>query len=129
MIGWVLAVPTAPVVHEGIMVGWDGRGQPLVASASGKRGEIVVENLDGFSSGRPGLVAVRGYYGNLHPMEVRARALSQLGRSYSVFRRNCEHFTRFAHGVPVRSPQLVSAGASAALASVGCLALAVRLFA
>lgn len=122
-LGDVLAVRAPPVVHEGVVVGYDQFGGPMVACQSGRKGCVVVETLDEFASGYP--VAFVGYYGHLPPMAVRERALSRLGEPYSLLRRNCEHFTRRAHGQRARSPQVEAAFLSAGLVCLGSTALAI----
>lgn len=88
--------------HVGMLAGYNIAGQRLVLSHSPKG--IVEEPIDVFAEGN--FVNVEGYLGKLNPSEVLARARSQRGATYSLLGRNCEHFVRFAHGIPEESPQL-----------------------
>jgi hypothetical protein len=45
--------------------------------------------------------------GNLPPEVVLHRARSIQGRACSLTDFNCEHFVRHAHGVEIKSPQLL----------------------
>ena len=124
--GEVLTVWTPPVTHEGLVVGVDQAGRPMIASASGRRGLVVVEDLAEFANGKA--VTRRGYYGQLPPDVVRRRAMSQVGQEYSVWNANCEQFTRRCHGVEAQSPQLRAAFASVALLSLGAVSILARVF-
>lgn len=52
------------------------------------------------------LVSVDGYLGGLPSGAVMQRARLKRGTAYSWLDFNCEHFVRYAHGVPIESPQL-----------------------
>lgn len=47
-----------------------------------------------------------GYPGALPPSVVLHRARQMAHRPYSLTSWNCEHFVRWAHGLPAESPQL-----------------------
>jgi hypothetical protein len=67
-------------------------------------GGLIEQRFSEFARGRP--VTRVGYLGTLPPEIVlqRARTMSEAPYSWTEF--NCEHFVRYAHGVPVESPQL-----------------------
>ena len=69
-------------------------------------------------------VVIEGYLGILPPAVVMQRARMKRGQAYSLSDFNCEHFVRYAHCVPVESPQLRQWAFLGGL--VGILALAAR---
>lgn len=82
---------------------WIG-GERGVLSFSAQRCGLVEQCISTFAAGRH--VTVDGYLGGLPPGTVMQRARLKQGQSYSWTKFNCEHFVRYAHGVPVESPQL-----------------------
>lgn len=82
---------------------WIG-GQRGVLSFSAQSCGLVEQCVSTFAAGRH--VTVDGYLGGLPPGTVMQRARLKQGQSYSWTKFNCEHFVRYAHGVPVESPQL-----------------------
>lgn len=78
-----------------------------VIANSRKHGRVVEYSLEEFSEGKD--VFTHGRFGNLGPMEIESRARSQLGRRYDLLSFNCEHFVRYAHGVPPVSKQVLGA--------------------
>lgn len=79
-------------------------GERTVLSFSAKAGGFVEEPYSAFASGRQ--VSIDGYLGGLPTETVMQRARLKRGQRYSWTEFNCEHFVRYAHGVPVESPQL-----------------------
>ncbi len=82
---------------------WLG-GERAVLSFSAQSCGLVEQCISTFAAGRD--VTVDGYLGGLPPGTVMQRARLKQGQSYSWTKFNCEHFVRYAHGVPVESPQL-----------------------
>lgn len=101
--GDVVAVRKDVWSHEGI-VGYPGPdGVPVVIAASGVLGRVVEQPWYSFTGGHT--VRHLGYFGTLPRAEVVARARAQVGRAYVPASANCQHLTRFAHGVEVFSWQ------------------------
>ena len=92
--------------HVGIYAGGG-----TVISCSGRAGCVVAEPVAEFARGSPARLA--GYPGRLPRDVVVERAWEQLGRPYSLFSNNCEHFVARVHGLAPRSPQLFALGAVA----------------
>lgn len=82
---------------------WMG-GERAVLSFSAQSGGLIEQRISTFAASRH--VAVDGYLGGLPSGTVMQRARLKQGQSYSWTKFNCEHFVRYAHGVPVESPQL-----------------------
>jgi hypothetical protein len=82
---------------------WIG-GERGVLSFSAQSCGLVEQCISTFAAGCH--VTVDGYLGGLPPETVMQRARLKQGQSYSWTKFNCEHFVRYAHGVPVESPQL-----------------------
>lgn len=63
--------------------------------------------------------------GNYTKETILARARSCLGKDikYNLFTFNCEHFARYAHGLPVESIQVKRAIYGAALGAASCVLL------
>jgi len=129
--GCILAVlvntPAGIVSHKGIMgdrLGPDGF--PTVIHSSKQFKRVVEEAMIDFARKGLSLVCSDGFPGRLPPELVLERARSQIGVPWRV-KYNCEHFSRWAHGLPVQSPQLqsrvtkatVGAGLVAAAFAVG----------
>ncbi|MCG7980275.1 MAG: lecithin retinol acyltransferase family protein [Candidatus Thiodiazotropha taylori] len=51
-------------------------------------------------------IKIHGYPSQLPPFVVLRKARNKLGTKYDVFKWNCEHFVRWAHGLKPESPQL-----------------------
>lgn len=97
-------------------------GERAVVSFSAQAGGFVEEPFSAFARGQ--VVLIEGYLGSLPSAVVMQRARMKRGRAYSLSDFNCEHFVRYAHGVPVESPQLRLWAFLGGL--VGVLALAAR---
>lgn len=96
-------------------------GERAVVSFSAQAAGFVEEPFSIFARGQT--VVIEGYLGILPPAVVMQRArMKRSGLFLSGF--NCEHFVRYAHGVPVESPQLRQWAFLGGL--VGILALAAR---
>lgn len=93
-----------------------------VASASAADGRVVEESLTSFADG--GIVRKAPINGELPTQVVVRRARNRLGKAYSLFSYNCEHFVRDVHGLEVRSPQVHAVIAPAFL--IGLLYLTAR---
>lgn len=79
-------------------------GERAVVSFSAQASGFVEEPISIFARGQT--VVIEGYLGVLPPEAVMRRARMKRGQAYSLSDFNCEHFVRYAHGVPVESPQL-----------------------
>ncbi len=97
-------------------------GERAVVAFSAQAGGFVEEPFSAFARGQA--VVIEGYLGSLPPAVVMQRARMKQGQAYSLSEFNCEHFVRYAHGVPVESPQLRQWAFLGGL--VGVLALAAR---
>lgn len=97
-------------------------GERAVVAFSAQAGGLVEEPFSAFARGQA--VVIEGYLGSLPPAVVMQRARMKQGQAYSLSEFNCEHFVRYAHGVPVESPQLRQWAFLGGL--VGVLALAAR---
>jgi hypothetical protein len=85
----------------------------MVISCSRRRGGVAEESIVEFSQGSP--ITPVDYPGTLPPFQVLWQARNLLGTRWDLFRFNCEHFVRLAHGLEPQSPQLQSGVALAAL--------------
>ena len=106
--GTVIRVNTGFYSHVGLLGDRFINGERSVLSFSAEAKGFVEEPFSVFSGGRP--VVSDGYLGNLPPAIVMWRARQKVGQPYSWLEFNCEHFVRYAHGVPVESPQLQQGG-------------------
>jgi len=79
-------------------------GERGVLAFSAKAGGLIEEPLSVFAAGKD--VEFIGYPGGLPPETVMQRARGRRGLKYDALGFNCEHFVRYAHGLPVESPQL-----------------------
>ena len=107
--GAVIRVDNGVYSHVGLLGDRFINGERSVLSFSAEANGFIEEPFSAFSHGRP--VVCDGYFGNLPPMIVMWRARLKAGHLYSWLDFNCEHFVRYAHGVPVESPQLQQVGA------------------
>lgn len=98
--------------HVGNVSGFSIDGQPLVISASKRRGIVVEESLDEFSGGRP--VRNDGFHGHVPRHAVVARLRAMIGQPWHLLR-NCEHVASVAEGRTPTSPQLVGWGVAGLL--------------
>lgn len=90
--------------HPGIVSEATPLAERSVISSSWRHRSVAEEPFSEFAAGRN--VRVDGYFGDLQPEHVLQRARAALGTPYDLFKRNCEHFVRYAHGVVPSSPQL-----------------------
>lgn len=97
-------------------------GERAIVAFSAQAGGFVEQPFSAFARGQD--VAIEGYLGSLPPAVVMQRARMKRGQVYSLADFNCEHFVRYAHGVPVESPQLRQWAFLGGL--VGVLTLAAR---
>ena len=102
--GTVISVQNLFYRHVGILGGLTMFGERVVISFSNERNGYTEEPMSKFSKGRE--IKVHSTYGKLAPWQVLSRAKQWQGFSYSWIKRNCEHFVRHAHGLPVESPQV-----------------------
>lgn len=108
----ILALPSGTVirVNDGLYdhVALTGdrifNGERSVLAFSAQANGFVEQPYSAFARGRR--VTIDGYLGGLLPEVVMQRARLKRGQAYSWTNFNCEHFVRYAHGVPVESPQL-----------------------
>jgi len=108
----IWALPTGTVV--GIKHGWYDHvaligdrlinGERSVLAFSAQAGGFVEQTYSAFAG--ESNVTINGYLGSLPPETVMQRARLKHGQAYSWINFNCEHFVRYAHGVPIESPQL-----------------------
>lgn len=103
--GAIVAVRVAGVWHEGIVSDrHDADGLPMVVHKS-KRGKVATEEPWRRFAARGARVALVGYPSILPPELVLERARARIGEPWTAID-NCQRFTRRAHGVPARSPDL-----------------------
>lgn len=119
--GTVIRVNTGGYRHVGLLGDRFMNGERSVLSFSAEAKGFVEEPFSVFSGGRP--VVCDGYLGELPSWVVMQRARERADQPYSLFNFNCEHFVRYAHGVPMESPQLQQVGAV-----LGLLGLAFLVF-
>jgi hypothetical protein len=103
-IGEVIRVPAGFYFHVALMGDLIIAGERSVLAFSPDAGGLIEQPFLAFARGRP--VTRIGYLGTLPPASVMSRARMMQGTRYSWTEFNCEHFVRYAHGVPVESPQL-----------------------
>lgn len=107
---WTL--PTGTVIrvncglYDHVALLGDGliNGERSVLSFSAQTRGLAELRMSAFAGGRT--VTVDGYLGASPPEAVMWRARLKRGQGYSWTEFNCEHFVRYAHGVPLESPQL-----------------------
>ncbi len=89
-------------------------GQPMLISLTERNGTVKEENWTTATQGRP--TKLFNTDGPLSPSKALQRARSQIGKvNYSLFSCNCEHFARWAYGLPVESKQIVGGVVGAGL--------------
>ncbi|HEX6706061.1 MAG TPA: lecithin retinol acyltransferase family protein [Albitalea sp.] len=69
--------------------------------------QVSEESMEVFAQGEP--LRVEPMTGRFEAAVVLARARSGRHQPYSTLAFNCEHFVRFAHGLPLESPQIRAA--------------------
>lgn len=120
VVGYRLVVHGVSVFHVGIVTDRsDQRGLPHVISASKRTGLVREETWSEFTQGAA--VVRQNIGGRLPSHEVLRRARSQIGEEWSLLWANCEHFVRWAHGLPRESPQLKAAVATTTVFAFGAL--------
>lgn len=126
VVGYWLTVSGVAIFHVGLVS--DRRsyfGLPHVISASKRTGYVVEEPWEEFAQGAT--VEVCDIRGNLSAQDVLGRARQKIGHEWRLVVANCEHFVRWAHGLPVTSPQLqagvVKAGLGLAVAAIAAKVL------
>lgn len=97
--GKVVSIAMGTYHHVGILT-----EKNTVIHCSKSRSEVVEEDIGEFAAGRT--ISVRPSNSSLSPTTVVARARSKLGKRYSLFDYNCEHFVSWANGLRETSPQL-----------------------
>lgn len=103
--GAIVAVRVAGVWHEGIVSdARDADGLPKVIHKSKRAREAREEPWRLFAP-RGARVVVVGYPSRLPAPLVLERARARIGEPWSAVD-NCQRFTRRAHGVPARSPDV-----------------------
>jgi len=90
--------------HVGLLGDHPIVGERSVLAFSAKEQGFVEQAFHAFAQGRQ--VRVEGYPGLLPPAIVMHRARLKRGQAYSWVDFNCEHFVHYAHGLPMKSPQL-----------------------
>lgn len=103
-VGTVVRVSHLFYNHVGLIGDRLVGGERTVLSFSSKFGGFVEEAWSAYSNRSD--VTVEGYLGDLPGSVVMERARMKQDVPYSMGAFNCEHFVRFAHRVPVESPQL-----------------------
>lgn len=128
---WLQSYPTGTVVavwrglyrHVGILCEpsfYDSERCVISLNPGAPGMQLRQEAISVFARGMS--VEVASLESRLHPHWVLARARSGQHPSYSLLHFNCDHFVRFAHGLPIESPQLRAWGA---ILAVGALVVAV----
>lgn len=102
--GTIIRVNCGLYDHVAILSDWPVNGERGVLSFSAQYGGLGEESISAFSARRT--VTVDGYLGTTPPETVMRRARLKHDQAYSWTEFNCEHFVRYAHGVPIECPQL-----------------------
>ncbi len=102
--GDVVRVPVRGVWHEGIVTDRHGADGPWVISKSKRAGVVAEEPWPVFADGLEAELV--GYFGELEPDEVLARARARVGERWTPWA-HCQLFTRECHGI--LDPEIVSA--------------------
>ncbi len=89
-------------------------GMPNLIALSQRRGTVQEEI---WQRGTQGATVRKSHIGGALPaQEVLDKARSLIGKpTYKLFTNNCEHFVRWAHGLPVESKQVAGGVTGAAL--------------
>ena len=118
-LGTIIATWIGPVEHFGFVCGYTAWGEPIIASISMRAGYTEVP-LTRFAEAQGKYTC--DYPSSLSEYEVLARAYSVANEPYNLTTWNCEHFVRYAHKLPLQSPQVARA-ALVAFAAVAIVAL------
>jgi hypothetical protein len=102
--GTVIRVSHGWYDHVALIGDHISNGERTVLAFSAQANGLAEQLYSAFACGRR--VTVDGYLGSLPPDIVMQRARLKHAQSYSWTEFNCEHFVRYAHGVPIESPQL-----------------------
>lgn len=102
--GAVVSVPFFGGIHLGLVSDQSWGGYPLVLNNSKTRGRVVEEDWLSFIDNRP--VTFQGYPSELDSAVVLDRARTRIGQKWNLRHWNCEHFVRWAHGLPAESEQV-----------------------
>lgn len=104
--GTVISVGRGAYRHVGLLTEpIPGHARRVLSLNPGLLGhQVVEEDLTAFARGQK--VNLDPVWGSLPGTEVLRRARSGFHPPYSWTQFNCEHFARFAHGLPLESPQL-----------------------
>lgn len=90
--------------HTAIIAGKDVQGRIWLIENDNPSG-VRWTTLDAFASGQQITITPP----HLNPNLTVQRAISQLGKSYSLFSHNCQHFTNWAANNEIKSPDLRTA--------------------
>jgi hypothetical protein len=115
----VIETPRPFKSHKGLLF-TTAAGDTFVFHNDLLRG-VVQDSLDAFADGHGWRFADEPV--SLRPTEVARRAKEVFATPYHLTRWNCEHFSRWATGRSVRSPQIQRAGAIAVLLGVALIAV------
>ena len=101
----VIAVCYGTYTHYAIVGDRLIRGKPTLIAMTERKGTVCEESWSEGTQGRP--VRKTNIRGCLPASEVLDNARRLIGQqSYSLLGFNCEHFARWAHGLPVESKQV-----------------------
>lgn len=101
--------------HRGIVLDQWQDGKPNIIASSPLAGARE-QTWDAFRSGQE--PDNEGYPGRLPYGEVLRRARSRIGGQYDLLGSNCDHLVNYAHGLPVRSEQVLATVGLAVVAGV-----------
>ena len=102
----MISVNRGPFEHFGILAETNYNRSRTVVSGSLRYGRVIEEPLREFAKGTP--IRIVGYPSALPNWLVMQRARSVLETEYLLLTWNCEHVVRFAHGLRLSSPQILS---------------------
>lgn len=116
----IVSVPWLwPIRHYGVLL-THGNGAAVVYANSPGHG-VARQSLPEFSAGREIRFEPAPVAATPTPWEVIARAEGMVGRSYDLFRFNCDHFVAAAFGSKPESRQLQAAAIVVGAALLGRL--------
>lgn len=116
--GLVVYIQLGLIKHFGIISGISEFGEVTIISNSKKHMSVTEETLENFSQGHKVLIC--NHKSKYQARYLINRARQQLGKKYSLFNDNCEHFVRWVHHLKPESPQLQF---FTLLAAIGLLAI------
>ncbi len=102
--GLVVYIQLGLIKHFGIITSINEFGEVTVISNSKKHMSVIEETLESFSQGHKVLIC--NHKSKYQAGYLINRARQQLGKKYSLFNDNCEHFVRWVHHLKPESPQL-----------------------